>query len=70
MKTALIISQIIVCLVLILLILMQSSKGGLQSGLGGEAYTTKRGAEKVIFYSTILTSILFLIISLANISVR
>jgi protein translocase SecG subunit len=70
MKIFLIITQIIICLALILLILLQNSKGGLQSGIGGEAYSTKRGAEKIIFFSTIIVSILFLIISIANISVR
>lgn len=59
--------HIIVTVILIGLVLLQSSKGGLGGGLGGgELYRTKRGAEKIVFISTIVVSVLFLITSIAN----
>jgi len=60
--------QIIVCLILIGLILLQAKGTGLGSTFGGQsqAYNSKRGVEKVVFYSTIITGIIFVIISLLN----
>ena len=60
--------QIIVCLILIGLILLQVKGTGLGSTFGGQsqAYHSKRGVEKVVFYSTIITGIIFVIISLLN----
>lgn len=71
MSTFLLIVQVLLSIALITLILLQSSKGGLGGGLGGgELYRTKRGAEKIIFASTIVVAILFLITSLANVAFR
>lgn len=60
--------QIIVCLILISLILLQAKGTGLGSTFGGQsqAYHSKRGVEKAVFYSTIITGIIFVIISLLN----
>lgn len=71
MKGILTAIQIIVSVVLIGLVLLQSSKGGLSAGLGGggELYRTKRGAERIVFIGTIATSVLFLITSVANLLV-
>lgn len=66
MKTALLIIQLVISIVLIGLILLQNSKGGLTSGVSAETYRTKRGAEKIIFYATIASGIIFLIISIVN----
>lgn len=67
MKSILTIIHILVSVILIGLVLLQSSKGGLGGGLGGgELYRTKRGAEKIVFISTIVVSVLFLITSIAN----
>ena len=62
------VSQIIVSLILISLILLQAKGSGLGSTFGGQsqAYHSKRGVEKVVFYSTIAAGIIFVIISLAN----
>ena len=56
--------QIIVAILLILSILLQNRGAGLGAsfGGGGEIYRTKRGAEKVIFYFTVIISILFVIV--------
>lgn len=71
MNVFLLILQILLSILLITLILLQSSKGGLGGGLGGgELYRTKRGAEKVVFTATIVTAVLFLITSLANVMIR
>jgi protein translocase SecG subunit len=69
MRTTLLIIQLLISIVLIGLILLQNSKGGLTSGIGGEAYRTKRGAEKVIFTATIVTAVIFLVISIVNLLV-
>lgn len=71
MNTFLLIVQVLLSISLIALILLQSSKGGLGGGLGGgQLYRTKRGAEKIIFTSTIIVAVLFLITSLANVAIR
>jgi len=70
MKQVLTAIQIIVSLLLIGLIILQSSKGGLGGGLGGgELYRTKRGAERIVFILTIVCSVLFLITAIANLLV-
>ena len=69
MKTILLGFHIIITIVLVSLILLQNSKGGLSSGIGG-GYRSRRGAEKIIFTATISISILFLITSLLNLAVR
>jgi len=65
------ISQIISAIILSILILVQNREGGL-SGVfggsdGGNVYRTKRGLEKQIFIATIIFSIIFLGLSLANV---
>jgi len=63
--------HIIISVGLISLILLQSSKGGLGSAFGGgETYRTKRGAERVIFVSTIIFAALFLITSISAFIIR
>ena len=56
----------IVCLGLIGVILLQPKGAGLGNNSG--SYTrTRRGAEKFMFNSTIILSVLFVVISIANI---
>lgn len=69
MKTALLVFHIIITIVLASLILLQNSKGGLTSGIGG-GYRSRRGAERIIFTGTIAVGIIFLITSLLNLVVR
>ncbi|OGG34434.1 preprotein translocase subunit SecG [Candidatus Gottesmanbacteria bacterium RIFOXYB1_FULL_47_11] len=69
MKTVLLGFHIIVTIALVALILLQNSKGGLASGIGG-GYRSRRGAERIIFTATIAVSILFLITSLLNLILR
>lgn len=53
------------------IILLQTSKGGLGSAFGGGGeFRSKRGAEKLIFRSTIVLTVFFLIISVINLIVK
>jgi len=63
--------QIGVSVLLIGAILLQQKGQGLSSTFGGSGmeYSTKRGAEKVIFYATIVLSILFLAVSVVRLLV-
>lgn len=68
------IAQVVTAIILIILVLMQNRGGGLSGVFGGgdtgNVYRTKRGLEKKIFISTIIFSILFLGLSLANILIQ
>lgn len=61
--------QIILSALLIAGILLQQKGTGLSSAFGGSSmeYSTKRGAEKIIFYATIVISVLFVAVSIARI---
>lgn len=65
MQVALPIAQIIISFLLIVSILLQQRGAGLGGvfGGGGSNYHTKRGFEKIIFTSTIVLSVLFIIIT-------
>lgn len=67
MKTFLLVLQLLIVLILSALILLQSSKGGLQTQMGGPDYfRTKRGAEKIIFTATIISALLFFLVTIIN----
>ena len=71
MKTALLVVHVLISVSLIGLILLQSSKGGLGSAFGGgESFRTKRGAEKIVFRSTIVMAVVFLLTSIVNVIIR
>ncbi|NLZ24358.1 preprotein translocase subunit SecG [Candidatus Dojkabacteria bacterium] len=59
-------AQIGICLLVIVSVLLQNRAEGLGKmfGGGGEVYRTKRGLEKLLYYSTIVLSILLIVISL------
>lgn len=69
MKEALLIIQIVLGFLLIGLIVLQSKGTGLGSTFGGDMgfYGTKRGAEKILFITTIVVSALFLITALLGV---
>lgn len=64
MNTYLFYAQIIVSISLIILIVLQQRGTALGSGFGGggEVYSTKRGAQKKIYYATIALATLFLVL--------
>lgn len=63
--------QIILAVLLIAAIMLQARGTGLGAafGGGGNVFRTKRGAEKKIFQLTIVLSILFFGVALANVLV-
>jgi preprotein translocase subunit SecG len=64
------IAQLVTSVLLIVLVSIQGKGAGLSSTFGGSAlYSTRRGAEKVVFYSTIILGTLFASISLASLFV-
>lgn len=73
MNKYLIIAQIVVAVLLIAGILLQRREGGLGSAFGGGSdggsgsnpFSTRRGAEQIVFYATIVLSIAFLSLALA-----
>lgn len=58
--------QIILGVLLILVIIIQQKGSGMGSTFGGDLgfYRTKRGAEKLLFYATIVLSVAFILSSL------
>ncbi len=71
MKTLVLSIHILVSVGLMALILLQSSKGGLGSAFGGgEFYRSRRGAERVVFASTIALAAIFFLTSIVSLVVR
>lgn len=62
MRTAVSIIQIILGVLLVLIIIIQQKGSGLGASFGGDMsfYRTQRGAEKLLFYATIVIVFLFL----------
>lgn len=62
----LLISQIVVCVMLVVSILLQNRAEGLGKmfGGGGEIFRTKRGLEKVLYYLTISLIVVLVVLSL------
>lgn len=66
MKIVLLLFHLFIAAGLSILILVQSSKGGLGTAFGGGgSYHSKRGAEQVIFRATVIATILFFLTSVA-----
>ena len=63
----LLISQIVVCALLVVSILLQNRAEGLGKmfGGGGEVFRTKRGLEKFLYYFTIFLIVVLVMLSLA-----
>lgn len=69
MNTILFYSQIAVSVALIALIVVQQRGAALGAGFGGggEVYSTKRGAQKKIYYATVVLAVVFLALGVLNI---
>ncbi len=63
------IAIIVVSILLIITILLQQRGSGLGAAFGGEGnvYMAKRGAEKFIFWSSIVLAVLFMALGVARI---
>jgi len=66
MKIILLLIQLISAILLIVFIIMQAKGVGLGGAFGGEGtfYRSRRGVEKILYFATITTSIIFMVISL------
>ena len=71
MQQVIFLTQIILSALLVVTILVQQKGTGLGGTFGGEMafYRTKRGAEKLTFYVTILLTFLFIISSIVGLVV-
>jgi preprotein translocase subunit SecG len=59
--------QIIICILLAIVILLQPKSGGLGRAFGGNSINyTRRGFEKVLFNFTIILAVAFVLTSVAN----
>ncbi|TSC92471.1 MAG: preprotein translocase subunit SecG [Candidatus Berkelbacteria bacterium Licking1014_7] len=65
------ISQITLSVIIILLILIQQRGTALGGAFGGEGnvYRTRRGVEKLVFRSTIILVIVFVILAIVDLAV-
>ena len=68
MSQTLLIIQIVVAILLISAILLQHRGTSLGGAFGGEGavYRSRRGAEKFLFYLTIILALVFVLLALAN----
>ncbi len=71
MELAFDITQIVLAIVMIFAVLLQQRGSGLGAGFGGDSavYTTKRGAEKILFNITVVVGIVFFTLSLIRVIV-
>ena len=71
MKSVISLIQIILGILLIVVIIIQQKGSGLGSAFGGDLgfYRTKRGAEKLLFYATIVLSVVFIALSVIGLLV-
>lgn len=62
------IAQLTVGVIIIGLILIQQRGSGLGGAFGGDSalYTTKRGAEKIVYLATIVFSVIFFALAAVN----
>jgi protein translocase SecG subunit len=72
MNTILFYSQIAVSVLLMALVAIQQRGTALGAGFGGgsETYSTRRGAQKKIFYATVVVAGLFLVLGALNIIIQ
>ena len=70
MKPGIFLIQIILGILLILVIIIQQKGSGLGTAFGGDLsfFRTKRGAEKLLFYATIVISVAFTLSSLIGLA--
>jgi len=68
MKQIVMIVQIVLAVILMLAILLQHRGTSLGGAFGGEGavYRSRRGAEKFLFYLTIIVALLFVILAVIN----
>lgn len=70
MKSILSIGQLVVAIVIIVLVLLQEG-GGLSQAFGGsdQSFHVRRGLEKMTFWATTISAILFVGLSIWNLAI-
>ncbi len=63
--------QVVLAVLLVIVVLLQQKGSGLGAAFGGSGavQSTKRGADKVLYQATIVVSILFFVVAIANLLV-
>ena len=71
MKSYLYFVQILVCIVLVVIILLQTKGAGLGGIFGRQVsvFRTRRGMERTLFQLTIILAVIFLIISMISVGI-
>lgn len=64
MEIAFYIAQILICISLIIVVVMQARSAGMQSRDAGSFSRTRRGLEKTLYQTTIVLSVVFLLLAL------
>lgn len=66
------VAQLVVAILLTVSILLQNRGSGLSSAFGGDfgGYYTKRGLEKFLFYFSMVLSMVFIGLAIANIVIE
>ena len=64
--------NMVVMVVLIIMVSLQNKSAGLSNvfGGGGNIVQTRRGAEKWLFYATIVAGVIFVALSITNLLLR
>jgi len=63
--------QIILCVLIVGLILLQERSSGMSGLLGGGGeglYQARRGFDKIVFYATIVCAVLFIVLALYSLT--
>lgn len=65
----LLVAQAVVAILLTVTILLQNRGAGLGSAFGGDfgGYYTKRGLEKFLLYASVVFSVVFFVLAIANV---
>lgn len=66
MQTTLTIVIIVISIILIGLVLMQAKGVGLGRSFGSSSYHSRRGLERIVFRATIVISVIFVLLAVAN----
>lgn len=64
MEYALYIAQVILCVVLMTLVVLQVRTAGMQNRDSSSIYRTRRGLEKTLYQTTVAVAVMFLILAL------
>ena len=64
--------QLVLAVFLMLAILLQSRGAGLSGTFGGDSaiYTTRRGAEKLLYWITIILAVIFVFLALISLILK